>query len=1015
MNGETVETQRARIKTKSGHYVVAEFKSAPIIEKGKIVGVRGSARDVTKQVSAKETLRQSEERYRNLIESSPSAIAIHRDGKLLYVNDSCLEIMGVTGDEVIGKSVIDFVHPDYRYLAIERIKKAREEGVVSGVIEEKFLRLDGTAIDVEVITTPMIYKGTPAIQATFWDITEHKQITKLLAESEERYRTLQNNIPVGIFRSDAELDGRIISANPAFAEMFSYNSVDEILNVPVADFYLKPEDRARFTETMNKAGDVNNYEVEFERRDETTFWGSISARAVKSTDGKVSYFDGILKDITEGKKIENALAASEKTYRSLYESNQALADVTDLEAVIEVITRTARTLLGGSDSTLFLVDKEEKALIPLNVFPKDNYDAIMAFKIKIGDGLSGNVAETGKGTYINYDEEDNYSIHVPGTGFDEDDIESVIAVPMFEDNGDVLGVINIGYVDGKFKQDDLSKLNFFARQAEIAIKRARFYDVLKESEEKYREVVDKSLVGLFIDQDGKIKFANRRFSNIFGYAEPDEVIGENIYDFVARESWEKIVHLGKIREAGETRQARYEFQAVKKDGIIFDVEALGSPIIYEGSPAIQGSIIDITERKRAEEALKRDRQAFAIIAEAAAETENTSDLSQRILDGLVDTLGFAFGTIRLYDEQNGLLKAAALTGFGDLETNNIKQPISIDDPNFLVAQVARKKEAVFAPIISENEESKLFDKRFRGLGMQSIIYWPILDINNNLLGVIQLGSPESKEAIGRQHVFFESITRIFATVLEKKTADEKMLELRRAKDTLSDFVVHDIKNISSTMYSWIEMLAEGVLGNLTTDQIDAVERIVKQNDELFQLSEEMLDIARAEEGEINLNKNPYALDDQVLDVIGYYLPSAEKESKIIQHRFADESIIINADEARMKRVITNLIQNALKFAPPDSGEVFVFVRKDSNENTANIKISDNGPGIPEEYQALIFEKYSQTELKSKGLKKGHGLGLTYCKMIVEAHGGNITVESDGDNGSAFSVTIPLHQPESTGH
>ena len=101
-------------------------------------------------------------------------------------------------------------------------------------------------------------------------------------------------------------------------------------------------------------------------------------------------------------------------------------------------------------------------------------------------------------------------------------------------------------------------------------------------------------------------------------------------------------------------------------------------------------------------------------------------------------------------------------------------------------------------------------------------------------------------------LFFESIAGTFSTALGKKRTDEEMIELRRAKDTLTDLVVHDIKNISSTMYSWVDIISEEVLGDLNEDQSDAVKRIAKQSEELFNLSEEMLDIARAEEGDIKI-------------------------------------------------------------------------------------------------------------------------------------------------------------------
>lgn len=1011
--GERWESVEIPILRADGKTRLALWNSANIFaEDGKtIVATIAQGQDITDRKQAEEALRTSEERYRGLVESNPSAIAIHSvEGIILYVNESCLKIMGVTTDEIIGKSIFDFVNPDFRENISNRIKEIQNGRVISEAIAEKFIRLDGTTIDVEIVGTPITYKETAAIQVTFWDVTERKRIEEQLAESEERYRTLQSNIPVGIFRSDPELDGKIISANPALAEMFGYESVDEILDVRVADFYTNPEDRAEFAETMNEVGVVTNYEVEMRQRSGGVFWGSISARAVKGPDGEVTNFDGVLKDIGERKEFEIALAASEKTYRSLYESNQVLADVTDLETVIEVITRTARDLLGATDSTLFRVNKTEKLLEPIYYYPDAYYEEVMKLRLKIGEGLSGKVAETGKAGFINYDEEDSISVHIPGTDIVEDDIESIMAVPMFEDDGSVLGVISIGLIGAKFVEDDLKKLNFFARQAEIAIKRARFYKLLKESEDKYRGVVDKSFVGLYITQKNKLKFANIRFIEMFGFHDPEEIIDKDTMKFIAPDSREIVTEQVRLRESGDKQVARYEFKALKRDGTIFEVEALGSRIIYDGSPAIQGSLIDITERKRAEETLKRDRQAFALIAEAATEAEDTSDISQRILDGLAKIIGFEMGSVHLLEATSGLLSPLAITGFYDKPIEEAVEAIHIgNDNHYIAALVARTKKPIFAPDLEAHRIFETHKERINALGIRSMISWPLLNIDKSVLGVIQLASSEVKTLSESDRLFFGSIMSTFGTALAKKRTDEEMIELRRAKDTLTDLVVHDIKNISSTMYSWLEMISEEVLGALTEEQADAVKRIAKQNEGLFQLSEEMLDIARAEEGDINLNKITYALDNQVLDVIEYYLPTTEKENKVIQPSFEDEAIIVNADESRVRRVIANLIQNAVRFAPPDAGRISVSLQKGSNAKTAVFKVTDNGPGIPDEFQTLIFEKYSQAELKSQGFKKGHGLGLTYCKMIVEAHGGIINVESDGKSGSTFSFTLPINE------
>jgi len=247
-------------------------------------------------------------------------------------------------------------------------------------------------------------------------------------------------------------------------------------------------------------------------------------------------------------------------------------------------------------------------------------------------------------------------------------------------------------------------------------------------------------------------------------------------------------------------------------------------------------------------------------------------------------------------------------------------------------------------------------------------------------------------------------------ITEMKEAEEELRELQRANDTLTDLVVHDIKNIAATVFAWLELVRDGTLGALSKDQQDALSHVAERNDELFQLSDELLDIARAADAGISLDKKSYALEEQLRAVIDYFRPAAAKERKEITRRFWGGPIVVNADERRIERVISNLLGNALNFVPEGTGRVVVNLKRDEKRGCAVVRVTDNGPGIPREFQEVIFEKFRQVELKKSGVKKGTGLGLTFCKMVVEAHGGEIDVESDGEHGSRFTFTLPLHKP-----
>ena len=145
--------------------------------------VQGVLTDVTERREMRNALEESEHRYRLLVDSSPISIALHQGGKIVFVNDSAVRLMRAkSAGDLIGKPILDLVHPDYRRIVAERVQKAVEENKPGAVIEEKFLRLDGSIVDVEVSSSALTYKGTPAVQVIVHEITERKQ-SQLLQES----------------------------------------------------------------------------------------------------------------------------------------------------------------------------------------------------------------------------------------------------------------------------------------------------------------------------------------------------------------------------------------------------------------------------------------------------------------------------------------------------------------------------------------------------------------------------------------------------------------------------------------------------------------------------------------------------------------------------------------------------------------------------------------------------------------------------------------------------------------
>lgn len=244
----------------------------------------------------------------------------------------------------------------------------------------------------------------------------------------------------------------------------------------------------------------------------------------------------------------------------------------------------------------------------------------------------------------------------------------------------------------------------------------------------------------------------------------------------------------------------------------------------------------------------------------------------------------------------------------------------------------------------------------------------------------------------------EDVARDF----EKMAEDLKKLE--SMKEDLTKMVVHDLKSPLSGIMGGLDYLDSGLLGAMTDDQAGIVKLAKKSSDNMLALIQNILDIAKMEAGKLDLKKEKVNIADLLRSKqkeFGAQAINEEKEFSLdVENALPDVVIEKNIIE----RVINNLISNAIKHTS-SKGKILLSANKD--EDFLKVSVSDNGPGIPEEFKEKIFEKFVQVERDKSALRTGAGLGLTFCKMAVEAHGGRIWVESEVNAGSSFVFTLPL--------
>jgi len=195
------------------------------------------------------------------------------------------------------------------------------------------------------------------------EIKNRNRVEAAFRESETKYKSLTDNLNVGVYRNTVGAKGRFIEVNPAIVEMFGYDSREEFFALNVSELYEDPSHRLKFSEGLAKKGFAKNIELRLKRKDATRFICAVSAVAVKNEQGEVQYYDGIIEDITERKLADEALIRNERWYRTLTQIGLSLSAEKDTKKLLERIVIEARALTNADAGTLYLLDKESQKLI----------------------------------------------------------------------------------------------------------------------------------------------------------------------------------------------------------------------------------------------------------------------------------------------------------------------------------------------------------------------------------------------------------------------------------------------------------------------------------------------------------------------------------------------------------------------------------------------------------------------------------------------------------------------------
>ena len=513
--------------------IILFCRIAPTVFEDGSKGVSVILEDITQRKRAERALLDSEDRYRKLIEISPDAILLHIEGKITYLNQAALHMLGAKdSNEILGKNVLDLIHPDFRHTVKKNIEKDLN-GEITPPTELNMIRLDGTTIVAEGRGVKTTFNGKPAIQVAIRDTTERKRVEMELRESEEKYRTLVNraNDVICVIQ-----DGVIKICNPRLPELWG-RSDEDITGRPFTDF-VHPD-------ALSELIDIYKRRISGESAPsiyETTLMHKDGSKSFVEVNAGVIVYEGrpadlvIVRNINDRKKAEDTLRESEATARALMNAPTDSVILTDSQGIILAINETAASRFGRRPEELVGILADD--LLPKEVAQSRRF-------------LVSKMLETK--TMVRFEDERE------GRWYD------TVAYPIVSENGKVtkIAIISRDITDRKNTEEALIK-----------------------SEERYRQLVDISPDAILLQREGKIVFTNPAALNLLGASYSSEIIGKNVLEFIQPEFHDTIMKTVEKDIGGEITLP-IELHMHRIDGTSVIVEGRGARTFIDGKPAIQ--------------------------------------------------------------------------------------------------------------------------------------------------------------------------------------------------------------------------------------------------------------------------------------------------------------------------------------------------------------------------------------------------------------------------------------------
>jgi two-component system cell cycle sensor histidine kinase/response regulator CckA len=868
--------------------------------------------DLAARKEAEEALRESEEKSRLLAETSPFGIYAYRE-KFVYVNPAFEALTGYTVAELLGMNFWELVHPDSRDLVRQRGAARLRGEKVPDHYEIKLVRKDGDERWIDAAATMVQLGGEPTGIGILADITVHKQAEEALHALATRQKALLAAVPDIIMEVDN--DKVYTWANQAGIEFFG----QDVIGKEAAFYFEGEQDTYAVVQPVFNGDEDTTYVESWQRRKDgqkrlLTWW----CRVLKDDGGNVTGALSTARDITERKQAEEALRRSEAEKSLILDSTAEMFAYYDLELRV----RWANKAAGDS------VDQPPEALVGRR-----------CYEIWHGRG------EPCPGCPVLLARETGLAQQKEMTTPDGR-VWQVRGYPIKDEAGSVVALI-------EFTQNITER-----KQAEEA---------LRESEARYRlHFENVSDVIYSIDSELKLIDVSPSVERLLGY-KPEELIGKPFHDLnVVAPAYLEQAFADAMHVLGGEQITSAVYQFIARDGTKKWGEVSGAPLVRDGHVVALISVArDITERKQAEEELRRLK-------------EFNEGIVQSMAEGIV--MEDAEGTITFVNPA-----AATLLGYAPEELLGQHWTLIVPPDRQPIVQAANERRAQ-----GQTDHYELELVRKDGARLPALVS----------------ASPRLRSHDGH----FEGSLTVFTNLSELKRLEEQFLQAQKmeAVGRLAGGIAHDFNNLLTVIHLSTRLLERELHPQ---DPLRAhVQRIQEAGQRAANLTKQLLAFSRREIAEpqmLNLNQVLGGLNEMLQRLIG--------EDMELTLRPAKDLWPVRIDPTQAEQVVINLAVNA-RDAMPGGGKLTVETANvvlDEAYTARHLEVqpgeyvllavSDTGQGMSDEVKAHLFEPFFTT----KELGKGTGLGLATVFGIVKQNQGHIGVYSELGQGTTFKIYLPL--------